>query len=175
MQDNALNSIAETNWNKYLCRFADICPNDSKYLNKCYISWIQRISLPVSFVRTEKGQIEIHQHKSPQINSHTHEQRQTHMQLNTVLHTRRIQKRRCNILIFILVNVNMHFNYTCGCLVRFIPVLYPRLKLRSDVRVWYFQLYNCKQIHECQHTYIVYVNKSVTNTLHTNRKVYINT
>ena len=78
------------------------------------------------FARTEEGQIEIHQHKSPQINSHTHEQRQTHMQLNTVLHTRRVSKRRCHMYIYILVNVYVYLNYTCGGMVRFIPALFPR-------------------------------------------------
>ena len=126
MPENALNTIAETNWNKCMCRLADICPNDSKSLHKCFISRIQTIPWPVSVARTEEGQIEIHQHKSLQINTHTHEQRQTHMQLSTVLHTRRVQKSRCHMYIYILVNVYMYSNYTCGCMVRFFPVLCPR-------------------------------------------------
>jgi len=114
------------NWNKRMCRLADICSNDSKSVHKWYISRIQTIPLPACFARTEEGQIEIHQHKSPQINSHTHEQRQTHMQLNTVLHTRRVSKRRCHMYIYILVNVYVYLNYTCGGMVRFIPALFPR-------------------------------------------------
>lgn len=61
--------------------------------------------------------------------------------------------------------------YTCKCkhalqLYMWMPSsvysrILPSIEIEIRHRVWYFQLYNCKQIHEYQHTYIVYVHTSV--------------